>query len=92
MQHLKLLFDKGAKFDILKFDIHAIASAMKLYLRELPDPLIPAAFYDKYLKVRMIQICFVICYDLVHFFAHFLVKKVTAFCQEVSNTSLPYMS
>ena len=49
---LKRIFDKGAKFDILKFDIHVIASALKLYLRELPDPLIPAVYYDRYLKVR----------------------------------------
>lgn len=30
-------------------DIHVIAGALKLFLRELPEPVIPFKFFDKYI-------------------------------------------
>ncbi|XP_033109265.1 rho GTPase-activating protein 24-like isoform X2 [Anneissia japonica] len=41
-------FDAGDKpdFDRERVDIHTVASLLKLYLRELPEPVIPWAHYD----------------------------------------------
>ncbi|WFC99077.1 Rho-type gtpase-activating protein [Malassezia yamatoensis] len=47
------LFDSGQPFDLAdlgKFnDVGAITSALKYYLRELPEPLIPSEFHEAYL-------------------------------------------
>ncbi|CAI5759600.1 unnamed protein product [Candida verbasci] len=40
---------------ILNCDIHAITSALKRYLRKLPEPLIPYSFYDDYIKIAHLQ-------------------------------------
>lgn len=37
--------------DSLSGDINAVTSALKRYLRKLPDPLIPYALYDNFIKV-----------------------------------------
>ena len=45
--------DKGNyMFDIADYgqDIHTIASLIKKYLKELPDPLIPSAMYKKFVE------------------------------------------
>ena len=42
-------FDKGQCVDFSKetnCDIHVVCGLLKLYLRELPDPLIPFSFFD----------------------------------------------
>lgn len=38
-------------YDLLAGDINAVTSALKRYLRKLPDPLIPYALYPSYTKV-----------------------------------------
>lgn len=37
--------------EVMDGDIHAVTSALKRYLRKLPEPLIPFACYDDYVKV-----------------------------------------
>lgn len=37
--------------EVLSGDINAVTSALKRYLRKLPDPLIPYALYDSYIRV-----------------------------------------
>ena len=32
-------------------DVHSVGSLLKLYLRELPEPLIPFTFYERYLAI-----------------------------------------
>lgn len=39
-----------AKVDFQGYELNCIASALKRYLRELPDPVIPLESYDKFLK------------------------------------------
>lgn len=36
-------------------DVHNITSLIKLYLRELPDPLIPHDFYDEFMSANMVE-------------------------------------
>ena len=37
--------------ETLDVDIHAVTSALKRYLRKLPDPVIPFDLYDDFIKV-----------------------------------------
>lgn len=37
--------------DVMDGDINAVTSALKRYLRKLPDPLIPYSLYESYIKV-----------------------------------------
>ena len=41
-----LFFCTGAEFQLSTYDVHAVSSALKLYLRELPIPLISYEAYD----------------------------------------------
>lgn len=36
-------------------DVHNVTSLVKLYLRELPDPLIPHSFYDSFMKANNVE-------------------------------------
>ena len=38
-------------FEPTEVDIHTVASLLKLYLRELPAPLIPLTYYEKIIKI-----------------------------------------
>ena len=32
-------------------DVHSVASLLKLYLRELPEPIVPRQFYEPVMKI-----------------------------------------
>jgi hypothetical protein len=52
VQSLKKLYDNGCQFDIsVNEDVHTVASLLKLYLRELPQPLIPFEMFDNAVKI-----------------------------------------
>ncbi|KAI9245907.1 Rho GTPase activation protein [Sporodiniella umbellata] len=54
IEQLCLDFDSpptyGKYLDLKNRDIHAIASVAKKYLRQLPDPAIPMAYHDRFLR------------------------------------------
>lgn len=39
--------------DAIGGDVNAVTSALKRYLRKLPDPLLPYAYYDEFIKVAL---------------------------------------
>ncbi|KAK6463388.1 Rho-type GTPase-activating protein [Scheffersomyces coipomensis] len=41
--------------DTMSGDIHAVTSALKRYFRKLPDPLIPYALYEEFIKVSSVN-------------------------------------
>ena len=52
IQALKDLYDSGAQEDFSSTeDVHSVASLFKLYLRELPEPVVPFAFYESFREV-----------------------------------------
>lgn len=53
IQELKTLFDteKGQDVNFAKYTVHDIAGLVKLYFRELPNPLFPFAFFPKLLEL-----------------------------------------
>ncbi len=49
IQCLKDLYDSGSQQDFTgPEDVHTVASLLKLYLRELPEPVVPFIYYDSY--------------------------------------------
>lgn len=49
IQALKELYDSGSQEDFSSTeDVHTVASLLKLYLRELPEPVVPFVFYESY--------------------------------------------
>lgn len=49
IQSLKELYDSGSQEDFSSSeDVHTVASLLKLYLRELPEPVVPFVFYQSY--------------------------------------------
>ncbi|PKI84862.1 Bem2p [Malassezia vespertilionis] len=42
-------------FPIHRADVHALASVVKLWLRELPDPLVPYAFYQRLIDTEQLE-------------------------------------
>lgn len=49
IQALKDLHDLGTQEDFSSTeDVHTVASLLKLYLRELPEPVVPFVFYESY--------------------------------------------
>eukprot|EP00057_Strongylocentrotus_purpuratus_P018655 XP_011673129.1 PREDICTED: rho GTPase-activating protein 25 isoform X2 [Strongylocentrotus purpuratus] len=52
VKELQDLFDIGEKpdFEELKADVHTIASLLKLYLRSLPEPVIPWQHYEHFFE------------------------------------------
>ena len=47
----KRKLNKGKKADYSKATVHDLVSLLKLYMRELPDPLIPYAHFDEWLSI-----------------------------------------
>ena len=46
---LKELYDSGSQEDFSSTeDVHTVASLLKLYLRELPEPVVPFTLYESY--------------------------------------------
>ena len=43
-------------------DIHVLAGALKLFLREMREPLIPTDMFDKFLRASRMQIFFTLLY------------------------------
>ncbi|XP_062508209.1 rho GTPase-activating protein 17-like [Corticium candelabrum] len=56
VRKLKAMFN-ARMVDMSAFvtDVHAIAGALKLYLRELPEPLLTYELYDSWIKAGMMQ-------------------------------------
>ncbi|KXJ21718.1 Rho GTPase-activating protein 44 [Exaiptasia diaphana] len=56
IRKLKAAFDYGL-VDLAEYavDVHAITGVVKLYLRELPDPLMTFALYEEWIKAASIQ-------------------------------------
>ncbi|CAN0485228.1 unnamed protein product, partial [Ectocarpus sp. 8 AP-2014] len=53
IQQLKSTFDAGedVEFDERKIhDVHEVATLLKMYFRELPEPVVPTAFYHPMLE------------------------------------------
>lgn len=49
IQAMKELYDSGSQQDFpISEDVHTVASLFKLYLRELPEPVVPFTFYQSY--------------------------------------------
>jgi len=53
VDELKYRFNRGEIVDFTseKHGIHAVASLLKMYLRSLPEPVIPFSFYDKFTSI-----------------------------------------
>ena len=55
IKELKEKFDCAEKvvFDISQVDVHTVASLLKLYFRELPQSIIPATYYQKFMNIAL---------------------------------------
>jgi phosphoinositide-3-kinase regulatory subunit len=51
---LKQLFEEDMCTDLSGYDVNCLASIVKKYLRELPDPVIPVQFYSNFLDAAKI--------------------------------------
>ncbi|XP_051732620.1 rho GTPase-activating protein 24 isoform X2 [Ctenopharyngodon idella] len=49
VKELQEAFDAGEKPSFDSTDVHTVASLLKLYLRELPEPLVPFSRYEEFL-------------------------------------------
>ncbi|XP_054706794.1 rho GTPase-activating protein 44-like [Uloborus diversus] len=57
LKKLKSAFDAGIEIDMTEFlrDPHAVAGALKSYLRELPEPLMTFSLYDDWMNAARVQ-------------------------------------
>ncbi|XP_061175081.1 rho GTPase-activating protein 24-like isoform X2 [Saccostrea echinata] len=55
IKDLKERFDSAERviFDDDEVDVHTVASLLKLYLRELPQSVIPAEYYQKFMNIAL---------------------------------------
>ena len=54
IQKLRFLVDEGQPYDLLdsaKWDVHTLSGALKLFFRELEQPLIPWNVFEKALEI-----------------------------------------
>ncbi|XP_046405427.1 phosphatidylinositol 3-kinase regulatory subunit alpha-like [Ischnura elegans] len=69
VSHLRQKFNEDANgVDLSVYEPHCIASALKKFLRELPDPIIPVQWYDRFLeasRIRSDEQCAACLYQLV---------------------------
>ena len=50
-------FDMGNPIDLSTYDIHAITGVVKKYLRSLPNPVIPHAYHNAFLRTAVTDNC-----------------------------------
>ena len=58
VQKVKLALDRdgaSAKLETVVEDIHAVTGALKMFFRELPDPLFPRAMYRQFIEAAKIE-------------------------------------
>jgi len=55
MKSLKLEFDQGKEVDLRSYDVHSLAGVLKLFLRELPVPLLTFENYNKLIEVSSVS-------------------------------------
>lgn len=68
IQALKELYDSGSQEEFSSTeDVHTVASLLKLYLRELPQSVVPFAFYDSY-KLALEGTCLPECVVWINIF------------------------
>ncbi|KAL6073521.1 Rho GTPase-activating protein 1 [Balamuthia mandrillaris] len=48
---LKKRFDRGEDVDLIGWDPHVVAGLLKLFLREMPEPLFTHELYDEFIKL-----------------------------------------
>ena len=54
IQKLRFLVDEGQPYDLLdsaKWDVHTLSGALKLFFRELEQPLIPWSVFERALEI-----------------------------------------
>lgn len=51
MNELKQYFNKGEVPDLDKYSVHSIAGVLKLFFRQLPEPLFTFDLFDPFMKV-----------------------------------------
>ncbi|XP_019639383.1 PREDICTED: rho GTPase-activating protein 24-like [Branchiostoma belcheri] len=59
VKELQDVYDRGERpdFEELQADVDSVASLLKLYLRELPEPVVPFAMYDSFLQAaRLLKV------------------------------------
>ena len=52
IQKYKTVYDSGLSLDLISTNIHDIAGLSKVFLRDLPDPLVPYEYYPKVIQVE----------------------------------------
>ncbi|XP_071964877.1 rho GTPase-activating protein 17-like isoform X2 [Antedon mediterranea] len=57
IKKLKAMFDSWVEIDMGEYekDLHTVAGVLKMYLRELPEPLLTTELYDEFLQAGSIQ-------------------------------------
>ena len=48
--HIRVFIDTDLPVDFTNQDINIISEALKCFLRQLPDPLIPFSLYNKFIE------------------------------------------
>lgn len=56
VQEIKRRFDHGASVDMTQYQIHDVANALKLFLRELPEPLLTWKLYGPFIECQHMDV------------------------------------
>lgn len=75
---LKETYDCGSQQDFAPTeDVHTVASLLKLYLRELPQPVIPHVYYESFKDaVRCKNVCTCMYTNIAHTNIHYMSSQV----------------